>query len=74
MAILQILERFKPHNKLGTKGWTRRYRPWLVIYNEFYQTKSEALKREKNLKSGKGKEWIWSRINAQFAGNGFIST
>ena len=68
-----LVERFKSHNELSTKGWTRSYRPWLVIYNEFYQTKSEALGREKNLKSGKGREWIWSRINDQFASNGFIS-
>lgn len=67
-----LIERFKSHNELGTKGWTLKYRPWLVIYNEFYETKQEALKREKNLKGGKGREWIWAKIRDQFAENGFI--
>jgi putative endonuclease len=68
-----LIERFKSHNQLSTKGWTRSFRPWLVIYNDFYETKNEALRREKNLKSGRGREWIWSRIKNQFSGNGFIS-
>ena len=67
-----LIERFKSHNELSIKGWTRSFRPWLVIYNEFYQTKNEAIKREKKLKSGKGREWIWSRIQNQFLANGFI--
>src|SRR4051812_38695221 len=40
-------ERLLSHNKLGTKGWTIRYRPWKIIYTEEYNSKSEALKREK---------------------------
>ena len=68
-----LLNRFKSHNELGTKDWTRSFRPWMVIYNEFYEKKEEAIKREKNLKSGKGREWIWSRIKEQFERKGFIS-
>ena len=67
-----MLERFKSHNELSNKGWTRSFRPWLVIYNEVYDQKSEAIKREKSLKSGKGREWIWVRIKDQFEINGFI--
>jgi putative endonuclease len=29
-----------------------------VLHCEYFETKSEALKREKELKSGKGREWI----------------
>ena len=51
-----LIERFKSHNYLSKKGYTIKFRPWKVIYVEFFSTKSEALKREKHLKSGKGRE------------------
>ena len=53
-----LIERFKSHNYLSKKGYTIKFRPWQVIYVEFFITKSEALKREKLLKSGKGREFI----------------
>ena len=53
-----LIERFKSHNYLSKKGYTIKFRPWKVIYVEFFTTKSEALKREKLLKSGKGREFI----------------
>ena len=53
-----LIERFNSHNYLSKKGYTIKFRPWQVIYVEFFTTKSEALKREKLLKSGKGREFI----------------
>ena len=53
-----LIERFKSHNYLSKKGYTIKFRPWQVIYVEFFTTKSEALKREKILKTGKGREFI----------------
>ena len=50
------------HNLLGTKDWTKAFRPWFVIHVEVFRTRSEALKRERRLKSGKGREWIRSEI------------
>jgi len=26
-----LIDRFRSHNKLGKKGWTLRYRPWVVF-------------------------------------------
>ena len=46
----------------GNKGHTQKFRPWAVVYVEFYQTKSEAMKREKYLKTGVGREWIINQI------------
>lgn len=46
------------HNELSIKGWTLSFRPWTLIYSEEYQTKSEALVREKQLKSSKGRKFI----------------
>ncbi|MCH8068390.1 MAG: GIY-YIG nuclease family protein [Candidatus Marinimicrobia bacterium] len=57
-----ILGRMDSHNELATKGWTIKYRPWFVVHTEEFETKSEALKREKQLKSQKGREFIWSLI------------
>jgi len=51
-------KRFQSHNELGTKGWTKDYRPWKVILLEEFQTKAEALSREKWLKSGVGRSFI----------------
>ena len=52
-------------NELGKKGWTLRFRPWTLVYSEQFNTKGEALSKEKQLKSGKGREWIWSEIIAK---------
>ncbi len=51
-------ERFKSHNELGTRGWTIKYRPWKIIHTEVFHTKKEAMAREKQLKSGQGRQWI----------------
>jgi len=53
-----IIERFKSHNHLATKGHTIKYRPWIVIHIEFFNSKSEAMKKEKYLKTGIGREFI----------------
>jgi putative endonuclease len=58
-----LIERFKSHNYLSKKGYTIKFRPWQVIYVEFFTTKSEALKREKLLKTGKGREFIKEMIS-----------
>ena len=52
--------RLLSHNLLATKGYTIKYRPWVLIHTKKFETKSEALKREKYLKSGVGKTFIKS--------------
>ena len=54
--------RFKSHNQLATKGWTVRYRPWVIIHTEEFTTKAEALKRERQLKSAKGRVFLRAKI------------
>ena len=51
------------HNEKGTKGWTIKYRPWKLVFVETFKTKQEAMLREKQLKTAKGREFIWSLIN-----------
>ena len=53
-----LVERLKSHNELATKGWTMRFRPWKVIYQEPFETKREAMIKEKQLKGGQGREHI----------------
>ena len=53
-----LIQRFYSHNELSQKGWTRKFRPWLVIYTEVFETKSEAMKRESELKTGAGRRYI----------------
>lgn len=53
-----VAKRLRSHNQLATKGWTIRFRPWLLVHKEGFQTKKEAMAREKELKSAKGREWI----------------
>lgn len=57
-----IAQRLLAHNELETKGYTLRYRPWNLIHTEDFLEKSEAMKREKQLKSAKGREFIWNLI------------
>ena len=55
-------DRFKSHNELATKGWTVRYRPWSLLYSEECVDRTEARKREKQLKSGRGREFLRSLL------------
>ena len=50
--------RIESHNEYATKGWTIKYRPWKLLFHEEYSTKAEAMKREKALKAGKGRDYI----------------
>jgi putative endonuclease len=41
------------HNELGRKGWTIKYRPWILIHVETFNTKIESINRERELKGAK---------------------
>ncbi len=57
-----IEQRLLAHNHLETKGYTLKYRPWKLIYTEVFSEKSEAMKREKQLKTANGREFIWKLV------------
>ena len=50
-------QRLNEHNA-GTNSFTRQNKPWILIRQEMFATKSEALRREKFLKSGQGRKWL----------------
>ena len=55
--------RFYSHNVAATKGYTVKYRPWIILYTEETENKAVAMKREKELKSSKGRLFIRSLIH-----------
>jgi len=57
-----LIQRFHSHNGLSKKGWTKRFRPWKVVYTEVYEDKNEAIAREKWFKNGVGRRFIKDNI------------
>ncbi len=54
-----MTRRLYEHNQHLLGGFTSRYRgEWVLIYQESAATRSDALRREKQLKSGNGREFI----------------
>lgn len=45
------------HNK-GKVRYTKGRMPWVLVHKEIFSTRAEAMKREKFLKSGKGREYV----------------
>ncbi|MBP7810506.1 MAG: GIY-YIG nuclease family protein, partial [Bacteroidia bacterium] len=67
-----LINRIKSHNIFDTDSFTCKYRPWRVVHLEFFNSRKEALHREKLIKGGKGREWI--KMNKEFfIRTGFIS-
>ncbi len=52
-----IDKRLLQHNR-GWSNWSKRYRPWKIIYTETAPDRTQARKREVQLKSGHGKEFL----------------
>lgn len=51
-----LAARLASHNSLATKGYTIRYRPWQLIYQEEFPTKAAAMQKERDFKTARG---IW---------------
>ena len=58
-----LSSRIDRHN-LGYVQWTKPYLPWELVYSESFKTRTEAMKREKILKSWKSKKKIKELIDA----------
>ena len=57
-----IDKRLFAHNHVSNKGWTKSFQPWKIIYTEEFDKKRDAMIREKQLKSSKGREFIRRNI------------
>jgi putative endonuclease len=43
--------RLLEHNQTAVKGYTIPYRPWTLVHTEIFDTRADAMKREKFLKT-----------------------
>ena len=59
-----LLNRVKSHNELGNKGWTIKFGPWQIVHTEVFESKADAMKREKQLKTAAGRELIWTLVKS----------
>ncbi|MBU1778725.1 DEAD/DEAH box helicase family protein, partial [Patescibacteria group bacterium] len=50
-------KRWEQHKK-GLVDWTKKHKPIEVIHYEEFNTQDEAIKREKDLKTGFGRKWL----------------
>ncbi|MFZ1371935.1 MAG: GIY-YIG nuclease family protein [Ferruginibacter sp.] len=57
-------QRLLSHNELSKKGWTIKFRPWQLVHTEVFKIKSDAMNREKQLKTATGRNFIWTLIKA----------
>jgi len=48
------------HNNSTDKHYTLKFRPWIIIYSEEVKDKKTAMKREKQLKSARGRLYLKS--------------
>jgi len=55
-------KRLFSHNDERSSGWTSKFRPWKLIYTEKCVSKTAALIREKQLKTSRGRDFVWSYI------------
>jgi len=54
--------RLNAHN-WGKVRSTKAYKPYSLVYKEEFENKTDARKREIFLKSGKGREFIKTKVN-----------
>ena len=52
------------HNH-GNTNYTKKKRPWVLVYTEEYKTRGEAVKRERYLKRIKNKKYLEKIIKGE---------
>ncbi|MFA4996365.1 MAG: GIY-YIG nuclease family protein [Patescibacteria group bacterium] len=55
--------RIKEHNS-GKMAFTKRFKPWELIYHEKFETLGEARKRESYLKTSAGRRFLKKILNS----------
>ena len=56
-STINLDKRLEEHNE-GKSYFTARYKPWDIVYREYFDKLIEARKREKYLKSAAGRKYI----------------
>jgi putative endonuclease len=55
------VNRLTEHNSGEVKA-TRSYRPWTIVYTETFSTRSEAYRRERQIKAWKNPDYMRKRL------------
>ena len=61
-------ERLRHHNHAEVNSFTSRYRPWVLVYKERCYSRADAMKREKQLKSGNGRIFAREQVRRFISG------
>ena len=56
-------KRLEEHNKKSLSFWTKRGTVWKIIYKEVFSNYTQAIKREKWVKSGAGRDYLKKNVN-----------
>jgi putative endonuclease len=56
-------KRLIAHNHPQSKGYTKKFRPWNLVFSQAFETKQEAMDFEKYLKSLKSKKALVELIS-----------
>ena len=54
------------HNHPQNKGSTKKFQPWVLVHLEKFDSQQQAMEREKQLKSHRGRDFIRELINNIF--------
>ncbi|MDA0770676.1 MAG: GIY-YIG nuclease family protein, partial [Chloroflexi bacterium] len=57
-----LAQRLDQHNS-GISKSTRAYRPWRLVYSQAFDTRSDAVRREKEVKSWKNRAYLESQLD-----------
>ena len=55
-------KRLTEHNSKSLSFWTKRGLDWKIVYTKEFSNKSEAMKYEKWLKSGIGRDFLKNNV------------
>jgi putative endonuclease len=58
-----IVSRLEEH-QLGFGGWTRSKGAWTLVQTEVFVTRAEAMRRERQLKSGRASQELRRRLGS----------
>ena len=61
-----VNRRLESHNHKNNTHWTSKFQPWIIIYTEEHEIKAMAMKREKQLKSERGRQFIRGIIEKKY--------
>jgi len=59
-----LQKRWYDHVSGQGADWTKKHKPEYIVHHEIYSTREEAVKREKELKTGFGRKWLKGEIES----------